>query len=165
MSGKPCHSYWMQRWDAIYGRIIAVSDEPLYSCFGFLEAEYWDFFLFNPIWIIFLIVYEIQTRRENTVLLSLQGIQSSFKGSELSRVLWEKKAWFIFFPKRKQLLYLRLCCSLGNLLYQTSLTSFHILISQVLFSLLVSLMLCYLVKKSVLNCTHVYRIVKQTLVP
>lgn len=37
----------------------------------------------------FLIVYEIQARSE--VLLSLQGIQSSFKGSELSRMLWGKR--------------------------------------------------------------------------
>lgn len=51
----------------------------------------------------FLVIYEKKLK----VLLSLQGIQSSFKECELSRMLWGKKL-DSFFPEEKRALPLAL---------------------------------------------------------
>lgn len=77
-------------------------------CFLFFFFIFIFLLLFDQMYIVFLKVYEIQTRRENTVLLSLQRMQSR---PELRYVLWVKKLVSVFLLKRRWLL--QLCCTSG----------------------------------------------------
>lgn len=83
-------------------------------CFVLFWFVFFSFFififllLFDQMYIVFLKVYEIQTRRENTVLLSLQRMQSR---PELRYVLWVKKLDSVFLLRRRWLL--QFCCTSG----------------------------------------------------